>query len=93
MDIKTISIKSGEMAEYLSSEVTKNSDGTYKVVHHFLSENFGKIKVTYPRVKMVIDATIEMVYPYRSPNAFPFNTEVLQKSEEDRELFGLEIEE
>lgn len=92
-NIKTMNVKSGEMAEYLSSEITKNPDGTYKVVHYFLNENFGKIKVEYHRVKIEIDITLDIFYPFRNPNIFPFKFEVLQKSDEDGTLFSLQQEE
>ena len=58
----------------------------------FLSENLKKVKLTYPRVKIRTDQTIEIMdYTFRNPNVFPFDTEVLQKSDEDKELYRLEI--
>ena len=76
---------------YQSTTVNRNDDETYEVKHVFVDDNGRKILIKYPKVKITIDASVDVFS--RTPRVFPYGDYQVLPFGENEELFTLTIEE
>ena len=94
--IKVVKSFADSMPEYLSSEITKNEDGSYKIIHYFDGKDVGKIEITYPRVAISIpgDITIKWNCDGIYIDPLPFNAKAMSADDGGKKvLFTMEVEE
>lgn len=74
--------------KYQSSIVSSNADGTYEVKHSFLYSCGKTTSIIYPRVKIYIDAALDMFQPF---NVFPFRECEVLANNDSKELFTINV--
>lgn len=88
--MQEIVCNSGSMPVYKSMSVELNDDGTYTVVHILTSKEQGEIRVEFPRVKITVDYSPE-VLSLLPPVIPSFKCEALKAADGDNRLCVMSI--
>jgi len=87
---KSIFMSRESIPEYQSSVISRNCDGTYNVKHIFTDGAGKEISIEYPKVKIMIDTSVDIFSPF--PRVFPFGEVQVFPYGNAEELFTLTIE-